>query len=209
MSAAEALEVPDFASRRDLYAFCARMLGSEIDAPLYDTLTSEQMKQLWSELELTFVEEELVAAGRDAAIEALATEFCRLFIGPLPACVPYESTQREDALLGGKARRRIEELAETFGLELHLNGAVASSDHVAVELSMLAQLYGVAADPSATSDERHHALAGVHRLLGEHLLQWAPRYFAQLALSAERDAYRATAAVASNLLEEERSIHRL
>lgn len=199
----------DLGARRDLYVLSSRLLAHEVDATLYRTLVSAPMDDLWTDTDLTFVEPALRAVDEEQALEALAVEYCRLFIGPLPPCIPYESSQREDALLGGKPRRKLEDFMERHGLVFDGADAVASVDHVAVELAMLAQLYGVAADETVDAADREEALKAVHELLSVHVLPWAPRFFAQLAASSEHALYRTVAIIASKLLDEERELHGL
>jgi TorA maturation chaperone TorD len=82
-------------ARRDLYALTARLFMAEVDVALYRALAVQDA--------LGLIDVELSAMGEEQALEALAVEFCRLFIGPQPLCVPYASAHRGEALLGGRA----------------------------------------------------------------------------------------------------------
>ncbi len=79
------------AARRDLYALTARLFAAEVDVALYRALAVQEA--------LGLIDAELYAMGEERALEALAVEFCRLFIGPQPPCVPYASAHRGEALL--------------------------------------------------------------------------------------------------------------
>lgn len=199
----------DLAGRRDLYALSSRLLAAEIDAPLYRQLCSPAVEAPLAAHGLGLVEPELRALGEAQALEELAVEYCRLFIGPLPVCVPFESSQREDALLGGRPRRKLEDFMTRHGFELEPQAAVASVDHVAVELGMLAHLYGTAADPEADAATREGALGAVHELLSDHLLPWGERFFSLLSDQSRWAVYRAVGALTSKLLADELRVHRL
>src|SRR5262249_15771721 len=121
-------------ARRDLYALTARLFAAEVDVALYRALTSQDT--------LGLIDAELSAMGEEWALEALAVEFCRLFIGPQPTCIPYASAHRGEALLGGRARTRLEAFLRRVGFPFDVVAMrVASPDHLAVELAVLAYLY--------------------------------------------------------------------
>src|SRR5947209_12857677 len=97
----------EIAARRDLYALTARLFAAEVDVALYRALAAQDA--------LGLLDAELSAMGEARALEALAVEFCRLFLGPQPPCVPYASAHRGEALLGGRARTRLEACLHRVG----------------------------------------------------------------------------------------------
>ncbi|MGE3536452.1 MAG: molecular chaperone [Candidatus Tectimicrobiota bacterium] len=172
-------------ARRDLYALLARLFAAEVDVPLYQALVQHES--------LGWIEETLRAQSPEAAVEALAVEFCRLFIGPQPACVPYASAQQGEALLGGRSRSRL----ETFLHEVRfaydpVTTLLASPDHVAVTLAVLAYL---SASPEMA--ER------VPEFMQAYVLPWVPAYCRQLGSAASLQLYRTAAALTLALLDEE------
>ena len=83
---------------------------------------------------------------------------------------------------------------ERHGLELTTTCALASADHIAVELSLLALLDEQEAwkeDPSGACRE----------LLVEHLLPWAPEYLRAVARHARWAPYRTLPALTAAILE--------
>jgi TorA maturation chaperone TorD len=163
--------------RGALCALLARLFACEPDPALYRQLRAVEHQGL------TWFEPSLLALPEARAVEALAVEYCRLFIGPQPACPPYASTQGGEVLLGGRTRTRLEAFLARYGLSVpDLAWRTASPDHIAVELAVLARLYAVDA-PAAV----------VQELLTQHLWPWAPTWFAHVE-SASRYALYQTAA---------------
>lgn len=188
----------DAASKRDLYALGARVFAMEIDAELLARLVASQ-----SASEMTLVDDELVALDRDHALEELAAEYCRLFIGPRPPCPPFAAVHRGEALLGGRSGARLLELFERHGLELLDVPAIASPDHVAVPLAALATLYGETAI-AATEAEAAPARQATQELLAKCVLPWVPDYLALVTMHARREPYTSVAKLLAALLEQER-----
>jgi TorA maturation chaperone TorD len=174
----------EMTARRDLYALTARLFAAEVDVALYRALVAQDA--------LGLIDAELVALGEARALEALAVEFCRLFVGPQPLCVPYASAYRGEALLGGRARTRLEAFLRRVGFPFDAVAMrMASPDHLAVELAVLAHLYG-GTDTAA-----------IRECLGEYVLPWAPAYCEQVAAASALGLYRTTARLVAALLAEE------
>ncbi len=72
-------------ARRDAYALSARLFATEVDAALYRALLTQDA--------LGLLDADLRALDEEQALDALGVEYCRLFIGPQPLCVPYASAQ--------------------------------------------------------------------------------------------------------------------
>lgn len=175
----------DAAARCDLYALLARIFASELDVELYRALLAQDM--------LGFMDQSLRAQSPAAAVEALGVEFCRLFIGPQPPCAPYASAYLGEALLGGRSRARLETFLQRIGFAYDLAATrIASPDHIAIVLAVLAYLYTDA------------DLAGsVEEFLQVHVLPWVPAYCEQVTAAASLSLYRTAAALTLALLAEE------
>jgi TorA maturation chaperone TorD len=170
-------------ARRDLYALTARLFAAEVDVALYRVLAAQDR--------LGLIDAELSALGETRALEALAVEFCRLFIGPQAPCVPYASAHRGEALLGGRARTRLEAFLHRVGFTFDAVAMrIASPDHLAVELAVLSHLY-------ARTDT-----TAVSAFLSEHVLPWVPAYCEHVAAVAAWGLYRTTAHLVAALLAE-------
>lgn len=192
----------DLGARRDLYALAARVFAGEVDLEFLRRLRSDEVRRTGLEL----LDADLRKGDEPAALTELASEYCRLFLGPLPVCAPYASVCRGEALLGGRARARLKQFLERHGLEVDAQTArVASSDHLAVQLALLARIYGGGLDGGAAEVD----LPAARELVTEHLLPWAPGCLETLANAARREPYRTVARLTAELLDDERRLHQL
>lgn len=190
----------DAASKRDVYALAARIFASEIDAELLRRLASAEVAGAG----MTLLDDALRDLDEVSALEDLAAEYCRLFVGPRPVCAPYASVQRGEAMLGGRAGTRLLDFLERHGLELTDTGLpIASPDHVAVFLAVLAGLY---ADAAVATDADAVAVAtgAARELLESSVLPWLPAYLERVAENAQREPYASVAKLVAALLEQER-----
>ena len=142
---------------------------------------------------LPWFEPSLLALPEVHAVGSLAVEYCRLFIGPQPVCPPYASAQGGEVLLGGRSRTRLDAFLARHGLPVpDLTWRIASSDHIATELAVLACLYA------------HEAPAAVvQELLTQHLWSWAPAWLADVASASRYELYRTAARLGMALLGDE------
>src|SRR5262245_18264452 len=126
----------DAPAKAALCALLARIFAGEPNLELYRGLPDAE------DTGLTWFEPELLALSETQALDALAVDYGRLFIGPQPWCPPYASAQPGDALLGGRPRRRLETFLARYGVPApDLAWRIASPDHLTVELAILAHLY--------------------------------------------------------------------
>lgn len=174
----------DATARRDLYALVARLFAAEVDVPLYRALRTHDA--------LGFIDQELGALGEEQALEVFAVEFCRLFVGPQPLCVPYASAYRGEALLGGRARTRLEAFLHAIDFVYDATALrLASPDHLAIELAVLAHLY-------AQTDT-----AAIATFLDAHVLSWVPDYCQDVGRTTTLSLYRNAARLVVELLATE------
>jgi TorA maturation chaperone TorD len=177
----------DTMAKGALCALLARLFAGEPDLALYRQLRAVEHPGL------TWVEPSLLALPEVRAVEALAVEYCRLFIGPQPVCPPYASTQGGEVLLGGRPRTRLDAFLARHGVPApDLAWRVASPDHIAVELAILARLYANDA-PTAV----------VQELLTQHLWPWAPAWLTHVESASRYELYRTAARLGVALLGDE------
>jgi TorA maturation chaperone TorD len=178
----------DTVARCDLYALTARLFMAEVDAELYRALVAQDA--------LGLIDKTLRTMHEERAVEVLAVEFCRLFVGPQPLCVPYASAHQGEALLGGRTRTRLEEFLCRVDINYDLAAMrIAAPDHIAVVLATLAQL-SVRADMAAVA----------HEFLHHYVLPWVPAYCERVAASTALDFYRMTAQLTMALLAAEENV---
>lgn len=188
----------DMPVARELLLVTARLLAKEIDAHLYRALLAADASTSAEAAagEEPLVDEQTRSLKEHKALEELSVEFCRLFVGPYPACPPYESVYRGEAMMGGRAERRVQEFLRRHGMEAVIGPGltVLSADHLAVELTVLAHLYPAAADPR---DPGHQA---ARSFMESHVLTWVPVYLRELRDAARLAPYRTIAGLATRLL---------
>ncbi len=97
----------------------------------------------------------------DAVVEALAVEYCRLFVGPRGHMPPVGSIVLGEGRFWGPSTEAVAEFYRSAGLEL-LRGPGILPDHVSNELDCLAVL---------EEQERPGEAAAFAR---EHVLYWLP-----------------------------------
>ncbi|GAA1431264.1 hypothetical protein GCM10009601_50080 [Streptomyces thermospinosisporus] len=185
-----------------LLRLAVRLLSSEIDLLLYrqmlnaDAHTRDDHRPL--------ADPALAEKPEGEALEELAAEFCRLFIGPQPVCPPYASAHQGEVKLGGRSARDIDAFMEQYQLKpvLRPQDAVVDHDHLAVGLSLLAHLYRIAvgtADSDLTTEQAWHA---AHELLHVHIWPWADTYLKQLETTAVLAPYTTIAHLVRRVLQE-------
>lgn len=184
-----------------VYRLASRLLASEIDAALLARLH-----------EAGLLDEELVALPKREALDTLATEFCRLVIGPDPVCLPYASVQRGETLLGSRAEQEVTAFVRRHGLDITLapDVAVLTHDHLSVQLALLAHLHSAATRcedvPRAAitvPPGSNHAPAAAAELVERHLAPWAVTTADVIADAATWEPYRSVLRTTAELLRDE------
>ena len=174
----------------------ARLLLSEIDAALIDSLFVAQGGLVDEAGDLSFVllDRELVGLRRDAALEELAVEYARLFVGPNPVCPPYASANGSSVLLGGRPAREVDAVMARHGLELPSDWRVVASDHFAEQVSVFEAL-------EARRVRGEIQPEPCTEFFLRFVRPWAPDFLRSVAASARWAPYRTIPAAASEVLE--------
>ena len=161
--------------KRDHCAFASRLLAVEIDATLYRRLLATS----------TLVDPGIAALTEQQALEALAAEFCRLFIGPRPACPPYPGSGRGQ-FLGSHAEQPFVDFLKAHHLTESVSeqAPVLARNHLAIQLQVFAHL----CDAERTAPEA--ARRARHELETEHLNRSIPEFAEALTANAGLDPYR-------------------
>lgn len=112
----------------------------------------------------------------DDAVESLAIEYCRLFIGPRGHLPPVESIVRGEGQFWGNSTQAVVEFYRSMSMdsmeETHL-----LPDHISMELACLALLR-----------EYNHGREA-RRFVQEHLLKWLPGLIKHVAKNANLAFY--------------------
>jgi len=123
------------------------------------------------------------------AIEILAVEYCRLFIGPHGHMPPVESIVRGEQRFWGKSTEAVMDCYKSWGFEPKKE-AHSFPDHISMELDCLALL---------EEKNRHREASDFAH---KHLLQWLHALIAHIENNAELTFYQAWAGGLLTLLVE-------
>lgn len=190
---------PTAEERADLYRWFSSVFARELDAEAWRShvgdeflaALDEQAGELGLEEEALPLRSYLVTHGEDDADEAalaLAVDYARLFVGPGPGeAPPYESvyTSPKGRLYADAYADVVEVLKrEQIGVSQDFH---APADHAAVELSIMAYLVG-GNEEGEESKAPGPAKAG--EFLGQHILNWFPKWASDIDEHAETDFYR-------------------
>lgn len=179
-----AVGVPaEHAATRDLCLLASRLLAVEVDPLL--------LARLRAAPELLAP---AVARLDDAsALEELAVEYCRLFIGPDPVCVPYAGAHTGGHRLGGRSEQELVAFLDRVGLDPRADPSLRllGADHLAVGMAVLAHLHDrLVGDPRCAATART-----LEELVTRHLAPWAADWGLRLARAARWAPYTVVGAV--------------
>ncbi|TDB89015.1 hypothetical protein E1264_09525 [Actinomadura sp. KC216] len=197
----------DLGAARNLYALASRLFAAEIDQPLYRGLLAAGEDPRLRPMGFVLIEPSLRAMGEERAMLELSVEYCRLFIGPRPACPPYGSLRRNEAMVGGRAERGINQFMLRHGLSVRVPAAtpMIANDHLAVGLALLSYLHHIQSAEATDPDGAARARDAAEELLTRHLLPWVPDYLAELQAKALLAPYSSVAQVTEFCLRTEES----
>ncbi|MBL7218632.1 MAG: molecular chaperone TorD family protein [Phycisphaerae bacterium] len=151
----------------------ASVFAREADQPLLDQFIARR-----DELTDVLGRDPLGALTADNALEALAVEYCHLFIGPKGHLPPVESIVLGEGQLWGPSTEAVVEFYERCGIASRSDERTFP-DHISMELDCLAML----------EETDRHAEAGNFAHL--HLLRWLPGLLAHVQANASLAFYPA------------------
>lgn len=164
----------------------ARLWLREVDEELLASLGESPIRDAFVAAGGSLVELDSTDADTDP-VEALAIDYCQLFIGPGEALSPHQSVW-EEGRLEGAAVSSVREFADASGIDLKQAGQVMC-DHLGVELWVMGQLLSLLAD-SENSEEVRVALHEMIRTFQDRHLTWSSSLISKAYDRAETDFYR-------------------
>jgi TorA maturation chaperone TorD len=190
----------DVAAVTGLLRLAARLFAREVDQTLYQWLGEISHGTTGPRL----IGRAETPQDEARALEELAVEYCRLFIGPQPTCPPYTSVHDGEVKLGARSATDIENVMTQFGVlpVISAQDAILEYDHLSVQLALLAHFYD-AADVEGSAAEL--AWATAERLLEEHIWPWADPYLRHLTTVTDYALYRIIAELLLATLNEART----
>ena len=200
------------AARAELYGLLSGAFAREVSQDAWLRLCSEEARASFAELaaacgvgeDAGFFLQSLMPPREyapGAAVEDLAVDYARLFIGPGPGLAPpYESVYTSpERRFYGQALGDVTAFMRTEGIrvgdEFH-----APADHIAVELAIMQHLARESADQLAAGGAPA-ALAKRLKFLERHLCRWVPQWVVDVRAGAVTAFYREAASVLDEYLQ--------
>lgn len=163
----------------DVCRLLTRVFGREVDRSLYDALCATGVGLVGR------------CGAEDSELEALAAEYCRMFLPPSACCPPYGSVQLGEAALRARTETVVLRFVERAGYDLELHAPVVAADHVAIIFELLGALSSSDADDAP-------------QLLGEFLdsvvLPWVPDFLTSVVTADTHGLYAAAAELGLDVL---------
>ena len=184
-------------SRAHVYDLIAHIFETEVDEAFACEL-SDAFEFESDDEALRASMEALRSAVRDAdesAIEQLAVVFDRMFFGMGPRTAqkafPYESVYTSDrGIMMQEAYSQVTSLYRSLSLRKD-EKFTEPEDHLSVECAFMSIMARTAAEALENGDEKTatRAVEQQHAFLNEHLLNWTPRFCADLRKGTEGGFY--------------------
>ena len=191
----EAHLVPE--QRSAVYRLLARLWGREIDGGLLSQLREPVMSEAMAGVGLT-LDAELAQLSADRALEELAAEYTRLFLGPGPHITPCQSmyapaSGEQPGLIGtpsAATRRFLSQLGLSYD-----DSYTGLPDAIDVHLDVMGRLAGEEARRRREGDTKGAAKARSiqHQFLTEHLLRFVAPLCRDVRAATSLDLYRSLA----------------
>ena len=185
---------PEVDARSGMYRLLARLWLREMDGPSLRALRSPPLCDAFTE-----------AGGRlpgDATLEALAIDYCQLFIGPANHLPPFQSVWQSgqfesDAIASVKGH------AEVVGYDFAALPSGIMLDHLGVQLDVMGHILGRIAIWQPESGRLDNVLEVARSFFAKHLT-WPSQLLEIAAQKAATEFYRSTIALTGEFLDKER-----
>ena len=181
-------------TRRNFYIFLSRIFWKELKVEDLDSFEKSQLTITFRSLGYTLPEID----RSSAALDVLATEYCRLFIGPGKHVSPHESIHRQgidNSRLWGEIASQVKGLYQQYGLEMR-DECDLMPDHISLEFEFMGRLI---AEQIQTSDPKWYDLQ--KHFFDQHLNRWVPDFCRKVMKRAEHEFYGIIAQITRDFIE--------
>jgi len=192
--------------RRSSYLFLAGIYANELTPHDLKKMGKSGMIKVLSTWGCTHAKE-FLEDPNSVAMENLACEYCRLFLGPGPHIFPCESLfwvngKRE---MWGTAALEVRDFYRQYGLEIGEQISLAP-DHISVEFQFMAKLIEqeLFAMNRPDSEKRTHAIAPQKEFFDNHIARWVPKFCNKVIEVANEEFYQAIARFTKDFVEMEK-----
>jgi TorA maturation chaperone TorD len=142
-------------------------------------------------------------AGLDpkVALDDLAVEYTRLFIGPGKHIAPYESVHRpgDTGMLWGESTAAVKRFIEASGLK-YKSTFTEMPDHIGAEFEFMQKLIALEAEGDKKSRQIQK------KFFEEHLLRWVPNFCRKVKEEARLDFYKEAAEMTEEFMIKEKEV---
>ena len=189
------MDVPD---REDLeglagfYRLLSRLWVAEIDPEWFEALSDGSLSEVAEDLGLQ------VEGSAEEAIEQLATEYCRLMIGPQGHIPPHQSVWTEGQFQGHTAVS-MQHYLEVVGEEVDST----MSDHLGVQLGVMGLVVDELADSLQDNTKRNSLTELARSFFGDHV-EWIKQFLVRAGTSTGSKFYGRLITVTEEFLVAER-----
>ena len=189
------MDVPD---RDDLeglagfYRLLSRLWVAEIDQEWFDALSSGSLSEVAADLGLQ------VEGSAKEVIEQLATEYCRLVIGPQGHIPPHQSVWTEGQFQG-HTTVSMQRYLEVVGEEVNST----MCDHLGVQLGVMGLVVDELADSLQDNTKRNSLTELARSFFGDHV-EWIKQFLVRAGTSTGSKFYGRLITVTEEFLVAER-----
>jgi putative dimethyl sulfoxide reductase chaperone len=202
-------------NRENLYRFFARLYRNEVDADLFEHLSTMGFPSECEDSELAegyqMLAEYLRKPGEDPLTD-LAVDYAKVFLGvgiyESEAAYPYESVYTsKEHLIMQESRDQVLAIYRTQGLD-RAESLEIPEDHIALELEFMAHLCKIAIDAIAAEKwaEVATSLKEQKNFLTQHLGNWTPEFCQDILKYATTDFYKAVSKITNGFLHMDQAI---
>ncbi|NND99922.1 MAG: molecular chaperone TorD family protein [Pirellulaceae bacterium] len=180
-----------YESLSNVYALLSRLWLTEVDADFLNAVIASPIAQTLN------VTPDLAADPE--SIEQLATEYCRLFIGPVNHLPPFQSVWQQGQLQSS-VTDSVKSFAQAIGFS-DLADSTTLPDHLGIQLQIMSEiirLFATEAEPPREYNELAQEFFHRH-------LTWPTSFLQTASARTDSDFYKAVIQLTTDLLESEQA----
>ncbi|MBE1277805.1 TorD/DmsD family molecular chaperone [Enterovibrio baiacu] len=184
--------------------FFYRALHQAPDAAFIDALYDEALFDEWPvEVRNDKVEHGLALLKARPDLQAISRDYAQLFVGPNTlAAAPWGSVYlAEEQTTCGKTTLAIRAFYADHGIAID-TGEREPEDHIGLVFSFIAYLVETALTTQVIEMAHNESLISLQTFLTDHVLTWAPRFFAVMREGATTEFYQGLSLLAEGTLEQ-------
>ncbi|OEE82928.1 cytoplasmic chaperone TorD family protein [Enterovibrio norvegicus FF-162] len=184
--------------------FFYRALHQAPDAHFINALYDEPMFDEWPlDMANAKVEQGLALLKQRPNLHAASRDYAQLFVGPNTlTAAPWGSVYlTEEQTTCGATTLAIRAFYAEHGIAID-TGEREPEDHIGLVFSFITYLLETAFNAQVVEAAHNESLASLKAFLSDHVLTWAPRFFAIMREGAQTEFYQGISYLAEGTLEQ-------